>query len=428
MTTPSKLIGDKGEILGAPGKVLSHAVVSGISAEIARGNAQGAVVGVLAAELAAISLGENMIRPEEWKRTAEAQARISQVLGGFAGAVFTGKPGGAYSGATAAENTFRYNYLTHHQAALRDKELAAEPNAFNKALIHIKWGLTSTNQDGAALAGFVSGVPVELYDTVVALLGAAANYKETLQAIKNLIDSDSMMYTIYEAERVDLSYRLRDLQAEYERGGVAGAYKAGVEAGKLTTKVIGMLMLVKGGVSATTNTLKSLGKFSGLKNAEGIVNIKNVYRLEKDGSKTPMAWGEGNYKQGYPFEDFVGKELKLPAEVRLPYGSKVFDYYIAPTGQALSVKTLDTMTKARIQDPKQISNLLDHYINEMVKFDQATKGGVEITADMIKQKTLYLAVPEKTTSAQWAEIHKSIGYAAEKSIDVKVTIVKGGTP
>ncbi|WFQ80877.1 contact-dependent growth inhibition system immunity protein [Xenorhabdus sp. SF857] len=33
---------------------------------------------------------------------------------------------------------------------------------------------------------------------------------------------------------------------------------------------------------------------------------------------------------------------------------------------------------------------------------------------MIEKKTLHLAVPEKTTTAQWAEINKSISYAAEK--------------
>lgn len=35
--------------------------------------------------------------------------------GAAAGAVFTGKVNGVYSGANAAEATFRYNYLSHKQ-------------------------------------------------------------------------------------------------------------------------------------------------------------------------------------------------------------------------------------------------------------------------------------------------------------------------
>ncbi|MFH4181075.1 DUF637 domain-containing protein, partial [Acinetobacter baumannii] len=57
------LIGDNGEILGLPGKPLSHAVVSGISAEISRGDGKEAAAGALAAELAAITLGEIFVEP-----------------------------------------------------------------------------------------------------------------------------------------------------------------------------------------------------------------------------------------------------------------------------------------------------------------------------------------------------------------------------
>ncbi|PHM72340.1 ShlA/HecA/FhaA exofamily protein [Xenorhabdus sp. KJ12.1] len=421
------LIGDNGQILTHTGKAVSHAVLSGLVAEITGGDAKGAAAGALAAELAAISLGENTIKAEEWGRAANTQAQIARVLGGVAGAVFTGEAGGVYSGATAAENTFRYNYLAHHQKALRDKELAAESDALKKGLIHIKWGLTSANQDGAALAGFVAGVPVELYDTAVAIVGAAVNYQETLQALKHLISSDSILNTVYQAEKADIIKRLDLIERDYEKAGVDGAFNAGVEAGKLTTKVIGYLAVAKGGASVVGNVGS---KFKGLKNTQGIVDIRNVVRLEKDGSKTAMSWTEGNYRQGYPFEDFVGKELKLPESARLPYGSETFDYFNRATGQAISVKTLNTTTVSRLQNPSQISNQLNGYINEVAKFERTTKGADElrITNNMIQQKTIHLAVPEKTTPTQWAEINKSISYAADNNIDIKVTVVRGDVP
>ncbi len=86
------------------------------------------------------------------------------------------------------------------------------------------------------------------------------------------------------------------------------------------------------------------------------------------------------------------------------------------------------MTKSRIENPKQISNQLNGYINDMVRFDQDIKNKIVLKSDMIKQKTMHLAVPEKTTPAQWIEINKSISYAADRNIDVKVTVVRGNAP
>ncbi|WP_337230623.1 DUF637 domain-containing protein, partial [Proteus terrae] len=55
----ANLIGDNGAVLGHAGKVLSHATLSGLSAQISGGNVKGAIIGGLAAEIAAISLGDN---------------------------------------------------------------------------------------------------------------------------------------------------------------------------------------------------------------------------------------------------------------------------------------------------------------------------------------------------------------------------------
>lgn len=63
----ANLIGDNGAILGHAGKVLSHSVVAGVSAEIAGGSVTGAVAGALAAEIAAISLNDNLIKTEQWR-------------------------------------------------------------------------------------------------------------------------------------------------------------------------------------------------------------------------------------------------------------------------------------------------------------------------------------------------------------------------
>ncbi|EEQ08574.1 Large exoprotein involved in heme utilization or adhesion, partial [Yersinia mollaretii ATCC 43969] len=57
-------------------------------------------------------MGDNFIGAQEWQAKSERQAQLARFFGGVAGAVFTGKSEGAYSGANAAETTFRYNYLS----------------------------------------------------------------------------------------------------------------------------------------------------------------------------------------------------------------------------------------------------------------------------------------------------------------------------
>ncbi|MEQ4675871.1 DUF637 domain-containing protein [Providencia vermicola] len=122
----ARLIGDNGEILGHTGKLLSHSVVSGISAEIAGGDAKGAVIGALAAELAAITLNSKLFEPkyinEQERQLAllqdaikgnEAKTQFTKVLGGFAGALITHKPEGAFSAANSAELVYTYNYTEH---------------------------------------------------------------------------------------------------------------------------------------------------------------------------------------------------------------------------------------------------------------------------------------------------------------------------
>ncbi|WP_387468393.1 DUF637 domain-containing protein, partial [Photorhabdus sp. RM323S] len=104
------LIGNNGEILGVPGKAISHAAVSALAAEIGGGNAKGAAVGALAAELAAITLDKTFSDP----MNIQAGGKI---IGGVAGAIATNSAAGANSGAHAGEIVIVYNSLAHLLAA-----------------------------------------------------------------------------------------------------------------------------------------------------------------------------------------------------------------------------------------------------------------------------------------------------------------------
>ncbi|MDC9624094.1 DUF637 domain-containing protein, partial [Xenorhabdus sp. XENO-7] len=122
----AKLIGDNGEILGHPGKMLSHAVVAAISAEIAGGDAKGAAVGALAAELAAITMESKLFEPAYKNETErqfykiqevltgnEIKAQTVKVIGALSGVLVSHTPEGAYSAANSAELVYRNNYDNH---------------------------------------------------------------------------------------------------------------------------------------------------------------------------------------------------------------------------------------------------------------------------------------------------------------------------
>lgn len=119
------LIGDNGAVLGVSGKALSHALVAGVAAEIGGGNAKGAAAGALAAELAGVVMGENLIGSQQWQ---EKQAQFSRVAGAIAGVLATGKVEGAYSGANAGEVVDRFNRQLHLDEIKAVNELAKGSN------------------------------------------------------------------------------------------------------------------------------------------------------------------------------------------------------------------------------------------------------------------------------------------------------------
>ncbi|MCW2487141.1 DUF637 domain-containing protein [Candidatus Symbiopectobacterium sp. NZEC127] len=421
----ASLIGDNGQILDIPGKAVSHAVVSAVAAEIGGGNAKGAAVGALAAELAGVMLGDNLIKPEAWQRKSEQQAQMARVLGAVAGGAFTGKASGVYSGATGGENAFRYNYLSHQQKMLMNKDLAAAKTMLDKAFVLARWGVTSGKQDGAFAAGVVSGVPVEFVETAQSLIALVTNPGEAWDALRALINEDDAWEKVSTGVKQGYINRINTMKAYYEKAGVEGAYYSGLEFGKLATEAAGVLVggagIAKIGTKLTANTVKALQK-AAVKDAHSLVDIRNVVRIEKNGSKTQMSWMEGNYKQGYPFEDYM--VTQLPKGSRLPEGFKAFDFYDVKTKTAISVKTLNTNTPSRIKDPKQLYTSIKGNIDDVVKFQGDRKLKVILEPSDITKREVIIAIPKTTSTQQWEQINKAIVYGSEKNVKVKITVVK----
>lgn len=149
---------------------------------------------------------------------------------------------------------------------------------------------------------------------------------------------------------------------------------------------------------------------------------RNTSTATVSAAEIGMKWGQGNMKQGMPWEDYVG--TSLPASARLPRNFKTFDYYDVSTKTAISAKSMDTQTMAKLANPNQIYSSIKGNIDAATKFETYTLTGREINSSMINNREVQLAVPASTTKIQWVEINRAIEYGKSQGVAVKVTQVK----
>lgn len=128
----AKLIGDHGEILTEPGKVITHAAVAAVRAELTNRSVRGAVTGALAASAAGIILGDSL---DQTAQEHEQQAQLARMTGAVAGLIATGHINGLTTAADAAEIVERYNRQFHLQELKAIEELADGDNFKKERLL-----------------------------------------------------------------------------------------------------------------------------------------------------------------------------------------------------------------------------------------------------------------------------------------------------
>ena len=135
-----------------------------------------------------------------------------------------------------------------------------------------------------------------------------------------------------------------------------------------------------------------------------------------------VRWGGGIQGQGMPWENYSANQL--PTGSRLPPNFKTFDFFDEVTGTAISAKTLDTTTSAKLARPEQIYKSLKANIDATTNFESYTLKGRTVSSDDIAARQLHVAVPEVTTAAQWKQIQQAIQYGQSKGVQVTVTPVR----
>ena len=173
-----------------------------------------------------------------------------------------------------------------------------------------------------------------------------------------------------------------------------------------------------------TEQLARVSTTLGIGTAVSAPKVNPLYRPVSvvSNAKVGIQWNAGIAKQGYPWENYVGKSL--PADARLPPNFKTFDYYDVNTKTAISVKTLDTQTASRRAKPEQIYSTMKGYVDKVANFSEYKLSGQVLRANMIKQREIHLAVPANTNTAQRQQLQRVVEYGKSRNVQIKITEIK----
>jgi filamentous hemagglutinin len=141
-----------------------------------------------------------------------------------------------------------------------------------------------------------------------------------------------------------------------------------------------------------------------------------------DNSEAKIVWGGGIKDQGSTgWQPYVASQV--PEATPKAETSKAFDLFNEVTGEAISDKTMDTLTVARIRNPLSIYGKLKTYVDQAKDYDEPRVDS-DIEPDEITSRTIQLAVPEYTSPRQWLYLNLGIGYGRRHGVSVVITRIR----
>lgn len=137
-------------------------------------------------------------------------------------------------------------------------------------------------------------------------------------------------------------------------------------------------------------------------------------------SDAKIDWKKGIKGQGDKWQDYVGEQN--PDLTELPPNSKTFDHFNAKTGEAISEKTMNTLSVGYIKNPQRIFSRLRSYVDDAVDYEPGTRS--DLDPAIIESRTIHLAIPEYTSPTQWRYINRAIIYAKENGVTIVITRIR----
>jgi hypothetical protein len=138
-------------------------------------------------------------------------------------------------------------------------------------------------------------------------------------------------------------------------------------------------------------------------------------------SDANIDWKKGRAWQGIPFEDY--HEEIAPYLRRLQPGSTTFDFMNDANGEAISDKTLNTLSVTYIKSPWKIYSRLEEYIDAAADYNKR-RVGTDVDPEAIRSRTIQLAVPEYTSPRQWHYLFRAVIYAKSRGVRMYITRIR----
>ena len=115
-------------------------------------------------------------------------------------------------------------------------------------------------------------------------------------------------------------------------------------------------------------------------------------------------------------------QQRNPDATELAANAKTFDHFDQTTGEAISDKTLNTLSVSCIKDPRRIYGQLADYVDEIIDYEPRVNS--DITPAEIQSKTLQLAIPEYTSPTQWRYLLRAIIYGKDNGVSIVITRIR----
>jgi hypothetical protein len=138
-----------------------------------------------------------------------------------------------------------------------------------------------------------------------------------------------------------------------------------------------------------------------------------------DRSAVNITW-DGGIPSRENFEIYIEKED--PNVEKLPPKSTTFDLMNWDEGEAISAKTMNTLSAAYIKNPQNIYKKVVGYVDDTVNYERRKDSDVD-PAD-IKSKTIHLAIPEWTSPTQWRHLNRAIVYGKDNGVKIVITRIR----
>jgi hypothetical protein len=106
----------------------------------------------------------------------------------------------------------------------------------------------------------------------------------------------------------------------------------------------------------------------------------------------------------------------------LAENSKTFDLFNGITGEAISAKTLNTLSMYYIKYPQKIYGKMIGYIEDAVQYRPYRK--TDVDPAKIQSKTIHLGIPEYTSPVQWRYLYATIIYGKERGVRIVITRIR----